>query len=129
MNKRKLFLFVLPFLLLAFNVVAVSLRRQALQAERDARQERFLNLRFSSVKLQNGKIVMTPTTQFGRAFPYKQSRTLSIGDKFEYFDRHWNGTYLIKGIGSDGVAITYHYDGLKPAYPGSWSGSAKIRWK
>ncbi len=128
MKKRDLMLFTLPFLILAIGAT-IGARREAVSKQRDLRQERFLNLRFTTVKLQSGNILMKPKTHFFPSFDVYQLKVLSVGDKFEYNDRHWRGTYKIIGTASDGVIIQYAYSGSPPAYEGSWSGIAKIGWR
>ncbi|MDF2440327.1 MAG: hypothetical protein JWN98_1311 [Abditibacteriota bacterium] len=110
MKRREIFLFVLPFLILAVGFGTAS-HRQALQEERDARQQKFLNRRFSSVKLQSGRIVMTPKTHFHPSFDVQTPKALSVGDTFEYSDRHWHGIYRITGLESDGITVQYNYEG------------------
>jgi len=124
MKRREIFLFILPFLILAVGS-GVASRRHALQEERNAGVQKFLNLRFSSVKLQNGRIVMTPKTNFFPSFDVQTPKVLSAGDTFEYSDQHSHGTYSITGVESDGITVQYNHEGNS----GRWSGTVKIAWK
>jgi hypothetical protein len=124
MNTRKVILFVIPSLILTLGVNEF-MHRQAAHRQRRTTQERFLNLRFSSVALRNGRIAMTPERNFFPSFDYKQTRVLAIGDKFAYRDRHWHSTYTIKSIEPDGVVVSVYHkrDGA------DWSFSVKVTWK
>ena len=128
MQKRTLFLFTLPFLILALGV-RVAQHRRAQQEVIDTSQEKSFNVRFTSVKLENGRIVMTPKNRFGPSFDFRKPKAVWVGDTFEYSDRHWHGKYKIIGADNDGVIIHYDYSGELPAREGRWSGTVRIPLK
>ena len=128
MQKRTLFLFILPFLILALGV-RVAQHRQAQQEVVDTSQEKLLNVRFTSVKLENGRIVMTPKTRFGKSFAFRKPKAVSVGDTFDSNDHHWHCKYKIIGADNDGVVIHYDYSGELPAREGRWSGTVRIPLK
>jgi len=132
-NFPRTYLRIVLALSLFLLLFSIQKAKQAKQAESDARQDTFLNIRFISVQPKDGRVVMIP----GRhGWPRRwgpsthEPITLSIGSVLQYYERHSHGRYTVTAIEDDGVIIRYKVTGgFRTTLFDTNSGQIKLGWK
>lgn len=127
MKKRNLLLLACLFILLAVGF-KIDSNRRAVNRQRDARQQEFINKEFDIVqRVEGGVLLKRRDFTFGGGF--RGSKVFSVGDEFELNDIHVHHAYTITGITPDGVLVHYDYSFFLLGKKDKGSGTIKLHWK